>query len=97
VEVRQVLQLRGRVALRCRRRRGGLRGLLRLRLVVPGRLPAGDARRLVAAEIMGAIYRAILDKIEQREFDVFSEVVRIPRPRRALIAAATWGRTMLRP
>jgi len=60
-------------------------------------LPAGDARRLVAAEIMGAIYRAILDKIEQREFDVFSEVVRIPRPRRALIAAATWGRTMLRP
>lgn len=59
-------------------------------------LPPADARRLVAAEIMGAIYRAILDRIEQHEFDVFSEVVRIPRPRRALIAAATWTRTMLR-
>lgn len=62
-----------------------------------GTLPPTDARRLVAAEIMGAIYRAILDRIERREFDVFSEVVRIPRPRRALIAAATWTRTMLRP
>lgn len=60
-------------------------------------LPPADARRLVAAEIMGAIYRAILDRIERREFDVFSEVVRIPRPRRALIAGATWTRTMLRP
>jgi phytoene/squalene synthetase len=46
----------------------------------------------VAAEIMGAIYRAILSKIEARAFDVFSEVVRIPRPRRALIAASTWAR-----
>jgi phytoene synthase len=60
-------------------------------------LPPGDARRLVAAEIMGAIYRAILDRIERRDFDVFSSVVRIPRPRRALIAASTWGRMMLRP
>jgi len=60
-------------------------------------LPPGDARRLAAAEIMGAIYAAILDRIERREYDVFSSVVRIPRPRRALIAAATWARTMLRP
>ena len=60
-------------------------------------LPPGDARRLVAAEIMGAIYRAILDRIERRNFDVFSSIVRIPRPRRALIAAATWARIMIRP
>ena len=53
-------------------------------------LPSRDARRLVAAAIMGAIYQAILDKIERRGFDVFSEVVRIPRPRRALIALRTW-------
>jgi 15-cis-phytoene synthase len=53
-------------------------------------LPRSDARRLVAAEIMGAIYRAILDRIEQRDYDVFSSVVRVPRPRRALIAATTW-------
>lgn len=55
-------------------------------------LPPVDARRLVAAEIMGAIYFAILEKIEARGYDVFSEVVRIPRPRRALIAMRTWLR-----
>ncbi len=58
-------------------------------------LPRGEARRLVAAEIMGAIYFAILRRIEQRDYDVFREIVRIPRPRRAAIAAAVWARTML--
>jgi len=56
-------------------------------------LPRGDARRLVAAEIMGAIYRRILERIEAADYDVFSRVVRIPRPQRALIAATTWART----
>jgi phytoene synthase len=60
-------------------------------------LPPRDANRLVAAEIMAAIYRAILDKIERRDYDVFSEVVRIPRPLRAVIAATTWALTALRP
>jgi phytoene synthase len=60
-------------------------------------LPRRDASRLVAAEIMGAIYRAVLDRIERREYDVFSAIVRVPRPRRAVIAAATWARTLLRP
>jgi phytoene synthase len=60
-------------------------------------LPPADRRRLTAAEIMGAIYRSILDRIESRDYDVFSEVVRIPRSRRARIAAATWARTVLRP
>jgi phytoene synthase len=59
-------------------------------------LPRADARRLVAAEIMGAVYRAILDRIEQRDYDVFSSVVRVPRPRRALIAATTWAASLLR-
>jgi phytoene synthase len=58
-------------------------------------LPRADARRLLAAEIMGAIYRGILTRIERWDYDVFSRVVRIPRPRRALIAAATWARTAL--
>jgi phytoene synthase len=58
-------------------------------------LPAQEARRLIAAEIMGAIYRAILTRIEQRRYDVFREVVRLPRPRRAVIAAGVWARTML--
>jgi phytoene synthase len=58
-------------------------------------LPACDARALVAAEIMGAIYQAILDRIERLDYDVFTRVVRIPRPRRAAIAATTWLRTVL--
>ena len=56
-------------------------------------LPRRDARRLVAARIMGAIYRGILTRIEAADYDVFSRVIRVPRPRRALIAAATWART----
>jgi phytoene synthase len=59
-------------------------------------MPPGEARHLVAAEIMGAIYFAILQRIERRGYDVFSEVVRVPRPRRALIAASTWARTLMR-
>lgn len=58
-------------------------------------LPWGDARRLVAARIMGAIYFAILEDIERSGYDVFSRVARIPRPRRAVIAARTWVATML--
>lgn len=57
-------------------------------------LPRDDARRLVAAEIMSAIYRAILDEIELRDYDVFSEVVRIPNSQRLSIAFRTWVRIM---
>jgi phytoene/squalene synthetase len=46
---------------------------------------------------MGAIYRALLRRIELNRYDVFSRVVRIPRPRRAVIAAITWARTVLLP
>jgi 15-cis-phytoene synthase len=53
-------------------------------------LPREDARRLVAAEIMGAIYRAILRRIERADYDVFTRRIRVPRPTRALIAARTW-------
>jgi phytoene synthase len=58
-------------------------------------LPRQDARRLVAARIMGDIYRGILDRIERADYDVFTQVVRVPRPQRALIAATTWARTAL--
>jgi phytoene synthase len=57
-------------------------------------LPRTEARKLIAAEIMSGIYQAILAEIERRDFDVFSEIVRIPRPRRALIAIRTWSRMM---
>ena len=58
-------------------------------------LPPEDATNLVAAQIMGAIYSEILERIQRRDYDVFSEVVRVPRPRRAVIAAVVWTRTVL--
>lgn len=59
-------------------------------------LPSGEARHLVAAEIMGAIYFGILERIEAQGYDVFREVIRVPRPQRAWIAASTWARTLMR-
>jgi 15-cis-phytoene synthase len=58
-------------------------------------LPREDARRLVAAEIMSGIYRGVLTRIEGSGYDVFSRRIRVPRPVRAWIAAATWARTQL--
>jgi phytoene synthase len=58
-------------------------------------LPREDARGLVAAEIMSAIYRAILGRIERADYDVFTRRVRVPRPERALIAAREWVRAAL--
>jgi phytoene synthase len=49
-----------------------------------------DAPRLVAAEIMGGIYREILTRIERSDYDVFARRIRVPRARRAWIAMRTW-------
>ncbi len=57
--------------------------------------PAGFARRLVAAEIMGAIYRDLLSTIEARDYDILSTRVRVTRPRQASIALSTWFRMQL--
>lgn len=91
-------------ALREGRLTGQVRGLLRFECErardfydrAERSRPAGFRRRLVAADIMGAIYQAMLARIEARGYDVFSEIVRVPRPARAAIAAATWIRTMVR-
>lgn len=56
-------------------------------------MPQACARRLVAAEIMGGIYFEILQRIERRGYDVFSERVRVPKPVRARIALAIWMRS----
>ena len=58
-------------------------------------LPPGDRRSLVAAEIMGAIYFAILLRIERSGYDVFSRRIRVPRPHRAVIALRVWLRALL--
>jgi 15-cis-phytoene synthase len=53
-----------------------------------------NARRLVAAEIMGAVYLEILRRVERNDYDVFSQVVRVPRPARAILAVTTWMKTI---
>jgi phytoene synthase len=55
-------------------------------------LPKADARRFVAAAIMREIYWALLRRIEAARFDVFTEVLRIPRPTQARLALRTWWR-----
>jgi len=57
-------------------------------------LPRADRRRMVAARIMAGIYHAILERIERSGYEVFGEKIRVPRPRRAMIAAALWTRAM---
>lgn len=48
-----------------------------------------DRRRLLAAEIMGRVYRRLLERIEASDFDVFSREVRVPTFERVWIAATT--------
>ncbi len=52
--------------------------------------PAEDRDRLVAAEIMRAVYFETLRRIERAEYDVFGSAARVPRPRQALIALRQW-------
>lgn len=54
--------------------------------------PAVDARRLVAAEIMGRIYHALLREIEARDFAVFGERITVPARRKLAIALGCWLR-----
>ena len=53
-------------------------------------LPQPDARGLIAARIMAAIYADLLRAIEQSNYDVLGRRIRVSRPRQAMIAAFTW-------
>jgi phytoene synthase len=57
--------------------------------------PPGRERELIAAEIMAAVYRDLLSRIERRGYDVFSSRVRVTRPRQAQLAVGVWLRTRL--
>jgi phytoene synthase len=48
-----------------------------------------DPRRILAAEIMGRIYRRLLARIEASGYDVFSREVRVPFHERAWIAGSS--------
>jgi len=58
-------------------------------------MPHADAHKLVAAEIMGGIYFEILQRIERRRYDVFTDVIRVPKIHRARIALTIWARSQL--
>jgi 15-cis-phytoene synthase len=53
-------------------------------------LPPGDRKRLVAAEIMRAVYFETLTRIERSGHDVFTARARVPKRRQALIALRQW-------
>lgn len=52
--------------------------------------PPEDRRRLVAAEIMRAVYFRTLERIERSGYDVFSGRARVRRPEQAMIALKQW-------
>jgi 15-cis-phytoene synthase len=52
--------------------------------------PDEDRRRLVAAEIMRAVYFETLKRIERNGYDVFKARVRVQRPTQAFIALRQW-------
>ena len=53
-------------------------------------LPPADRKKLVAAEIMRAVYFETLQRIERSGHDVFTARARVPRARQALIALKQW-------
>ena len=57
-----------------------------------------DRRSMVIAEIMGAVYWRILTRIKARNYNVFGERVRLPRPLKFWIALSVFcGRSGYRP
>jgi phytoene synthase len=52
--------------------------------------PPEDRHRLVAAEIMRAVYFETLCRIERSDFDVFTKSARVPKPTQAMIALSQW-------
>jgi len=78
--------LRTLLAFECRRARDFYQKAIDVR-------PPEDRPRLVAAEIMRAVYFETLKRIERsgpEGYDVFSGRVRVTRPRQAAIALRTW-------
>ncbi len=59
-------------------------------------LPAEDRRTMLAAEIMAAIYRRILDRIEAGGYNVFSDRIRLSDAHRLWLAVACWAGHRLR-
>jgi phytoene synthase len=56
-------------------------------------LPAEDRRAMVAAELMGAVYWRLLNKLEQQQFNVFGhKPARLNKAQKALLIFGAWLR-----
>jgi phytoene synthase len=53
-------------------------------------LPEGDRASMFAAEIMGAVYRELLDNIAAAQFDIYRNRITVPKMRRLKIALQIW-------
>ena len=53
-------------------------------------MPREERRRLVAAEIMRAVYFETLRRVERSGYDVFTTRTRVPRVQQAMIALRQW-------
>jgi phytoene synthase len=58
--------------------------------------PLVDARSLVPAEIMGRIYRALLEEIAAQRFRVFDGRITVPARRKVAIAVRCWAAARFR-
>ena len=59
-------------------------------------LPPEDRRSMVAAELMGAVYWRLLNKLERAKFNVFGEqTVRLSKPQKLAIIFRSWLRFSL--
>jgi phytoene synthase len=54
-------------------------------------LPAEDRRAMVAGELMGSVYWQLLQKLEQKKFDVFDpQPLKLSRPRKLALVFKSW-------
>jgi phytoene synthase len=80
---RMTAPVRQAIAFECGRARDYYRRAVEVR-------PEQDRRRLLAAEIMRAVYFETLRRVERRNYDVFSGPARLARPVQAAIAIRQW-------
>jgi phytoene synthase len=69
------------MAFQCQRARDAHQ---RARVLLP------DPRRLLAPEIMGRTYEALLDRIEASGYQLFDKPVKLGAPTKAVIALTSW-------
>jgi phytoene synthase len=56
-------------------------------------LPAEDRHAMVAAELMGSVYWQLLQKLEQKRFDVFDpQPLKLSKPRKLVLIFKSWLR-----